>query len=123
MIKDLQLYHNDIEELSKLSYTRYENIFQIAKNNNYYFYNILKKINFPDNIDSRSYNEVIVSSSVPYTTLSFKYYDTQDLWWLICMVNNIKNPITNIKAGTKLKILSVDAVNQVLAAIDNTIKN
>jgi len=122
MIEDLQKYRNEIDELVNIKYTRYENIFQVAKNNNYYFYNILKKINIPENIDSRLFHEVIVSINIPYTTLSNQYYGTQDLWWLICLVNEIKNPITNITPGTKLKILTSDAVNKVLAAIEENLK-
>lgn len=122
MIDDLQKYRNEINELVNIKYTRYENIFQVAKNDNYYFYNILKKVNIPDDIDSRLFDEVIVTTNIPYTTLSQQYHGTQDLWWLICLVNKIQNPITNIKAGTKLKILTNDAVNRVLAAIEENLK-
>ena len=122
MIEDLQKYRNEINELVNIKYTRYENIFQVAKNDNYYFYNILKKVNIPDDIDSRLFDEVIVTTNIPYTTLSQQYHGTQDLWWLICLVNKIQNPVTNIKAGTKLKILTNDAVNRVLAAIEENLK-
>jgi len=122
MIEDLQKYHNEIDELVPLEYTRYENIFQIAKNNNYFFYNILKKVNFPTDIDSRLFHEVIVSTRIPYTVVSHQYYGTQDLWWLICLVNNITNPVNNITPGTKLKILTNDAVNRVLASIEEDLK-
>lgn len=122
MIEDLQKYRNEINELVNIKYTRYENIFQVAKNDSYYFYNILKKVNFPNDIDSRLFDEVIVTTNIPYTTLSQQYHGTQDLWWLICLVNKIQNPVTNIKAGTKLKILTNDAVSRVLAAIEENLK-
>lgn len=122
MVEDLQQYHNEIKELASIPYTRYENIFQVAKNNNYYFYNILKKIIIPDNIDSRLFYEVIITDNIPYTTLSYKYYNTQDLWWLICLVNKITNPINNITPGAKLKILKNDAVNRLLANIEDNLK-
>ena len=123
MIEDLQKYNNDISDLTTIPYTRYENLFKVAKNNNYYFYNILKKIVIPENIDSRLFSEVIITDNIPYTTLSYRFYNTQDLWWLICIVNNIINPVNNITPGTKLKILKNDAVNRLLAFIDQNINN
>ena len=48
-------YQNKIKELQKLPLSRYERIFKIftqGKNGKqFYFYNILNKIEFPDNID------------------------------------------------------------------------
>ena len=123
MIEDLQKYNNEINELSKIDYTRYENIFQVAKEDKFFFYNLLKKVNIPENLDSRFFTEVIIDIVAPYTTISNRYYGTQDLWWLICITNNITNPVPVMKPGTKLKILNPDIVNRVLSEINNQLKN
>ena len=41
-IEDLQKKQNQILDLTNLQDTRYEGIFNLGKNNGYYFYNILK---------------------------------------------------------------------------------
>lgn len=123
MIQDLGIYNNEVNELRRIDLTRYESIFQVAKNGKYFFYNILKKINIPDTIDKDYYFEITTNSITPLTTLSFNYYNTQDLWWLICITNNIQNPINNIEVGTKLKILNRDIVDNVITRIHSTIRS
>lgn len=123
MITDLQQYIEDINELPNLKATRYENIFQIAKNNDYYFYNILKSIKLPQTLNSQLYTKKRISSRMPYTTLSYQIYGTQDLWWLLCLTNNIKNPVQNIEPGTEIIILKQDVVSTILKQIKSQIKN
>lgn len=121
MIEDLNKHNNEVSGLGIINYTRYENIFKVAKNDKYYFYNILKKIRIPENINKRYYIEITVNSIVPLTSLSYKYYKTQDLWWLICITNDIINPINNIEVGTKLKILNPNVVDRVIKEINSQI--
>lgn len=117
MIEDTNSYHNDIPELGRINSNRYENLFKIGRNNNYYFYNILKSVVFPPDIDPELYTEQIINSRRPYTTLSFQIYGVQDLWWLLCLVNNIRNPVQVITPGTKLKIIKPQYVEDVVKQI------
>lgn len=102
---------------------RYENIFNMYEfntenNDTYVFYNILSKITIPANLDDTIYDYYIIDSEMPLTTLSYKFYKTQHLWWLILAVNNLKNPVKLIKAGSTIKILKSDY----LSLIYNSIK-
>ena len=36
--------------------------------------------------------------------ISKKVYNTEDYWWIICMVNNIDNPFNDMEVGQLLKI-------------------
>ena len=55
MITDLEQYRNNVSELSDLEDTRYENIFKLAKDDKHFFYNIIKKIKFDDDINPDYY--------------------------------------------------------------------
>lgn len=118
MVKDLFKKQNDINELPKLDNTRYENIFRLGQINDYYFYNITKKVNFPEDLDPQFYTLHITESYLPLTTLSYQFYGTMDLWWVIMLASNITNPIKNIKPGTTLKILKIEVIEEILKRIN-----
>ncbi len=117
MITDLEQYQNQITDLPNLEDVRYENIFKVAKSDKFFFYNIIKKISIPDDLQSDVYYEFRINSKKPWTTLSNDVYGTQDLWWLICLVNNIFNPIDNPELGAVYKIIRPEFVNPILAEI------
>jgi hypothetical protein len=123
MITDLEQYQNQIQELPSLEDVRYENIFKVAKTDKFFFYNIIKKIFIPEDIQSDIYYELRINSSKPWTTLSNEIYGTQDLWWLICLVNSIYNPINNPTLGEVYKIIKPDYVNPILVEIKKLTRN
>lgn len=112
---------NDIVDLPQLENMRYENIFNVYQNaEDQYFYNLLSKVNFPDNMDESYYDVYTVpNGNMPYTLISYKLYGTTLLWWLICSVNKIINPVYFPAAGTKLKFLRPVLVSAVLQQINN----
>jgi len=107
---------NSIKELPYLDNFRYENIFNVYQNDkDQYYYNILSKVNFPADIEESYYTTYTVTSDLlPYTFISNKFYNTTLLWWLICSVNNISNPVHFPKAGTTLKIIKPAIVRSIL---------
>ena len=123
MIKDLGKYNNDVGDLQRIDFSRYENIFQVAQDGDFYFYNIAKTVIVPDDLDPRAFVEQVVDSVSPWTAISYRYYGTQNLWWLICIINKITNPVAVVTPGTKLKILKTDYVDRVLRAIRNQIES
>jgi len=111
-------YQNDIDDLESLSKYRYENIFKIYQDpNTYYYYNILKNINIPDNIDPSYYTLENVNFNVPLTIISYKYYQTIELWWLILIVNKITNPF--ISGTRQIKIIKSEYINEIINTIQN----
>jgi len=116
-IIDLNKKHNDIDELSNLSDNRYENIFNMGTNNNYFFYNIIKTIKFPEELDSNIFDYKIINQKLPYTAVSYNVYGTQNLWWLILLSNNITNPVDVITPGTRLKIIKSKFVKDIINTI------
>ena len=117
MITDLEQYQNDVKDLPNLLDVRYENIFKVAKSDKFFFYNIIKKISIPDDLQSDIYFELRINSSMRWTTLANNVYGTQDLWWLICLTNKIYNRVNNPELGAVYKIISPDFVNPILAEL------
>lgn len=39
--------------------------------------------------------------------ISYRLYDTEEYWWIICLVNKIENPLEDIVEGTILQIPNV----------------
>ena len=116
------LVQNDINSLPALESFRYENIFNVYQNdNNDYFYNILAKVNFPDDIEQAYYSTYTVPvNNMPWTLVSYNLYGTTLLWWVICSLNKIQNPVQFPIAGTQLKYLTPTYARLVIAELQNT---
>jgi hypothetical protein len=113
MIRKIDIYHNP---------SRYENIFNMYEieeegKSSYVFYNISNTVKFPSEIDRSAYDYYTIDSSMAYTTLSHIIYGNQTLWWVIVRFNNIKNPVKMIKAGSVLKIIKPEYINEILDSI------
>ena len=86
---------NKISDLAigELSRNVYENIFNvnlINKENgsfltSHYFYNTLNKVSIPEDIDSNIIDTITLNYDTAWTTLSYKVYNTIELWWLIVL--------------------------------------
>ena len=106
MKDDLNQKQNEIEGLPELDDIAYENIFNVYKDNNVHFaFNIGKTISIPGDIDENFIDYIRVNGKLSWTQLSFRYYDTIALWWLICLTNGIMNPVVLPTPGTTLKII------------------
>ena len=99
---------------------RYEDIFtQNNTEDNYTFYNILKTVNFPKKISSSIVMDYTVTGSPTFANLSYKIYGTTTLWWLICLVNDIQNPVKLITPGTTIKVVKPTSLDSVLGQIQS----
>lgn len=109
---------DEILDLPQLSRERYENIFNVYKtikdeNSFYYFYNILNKVVIPDSIDQEFFDTITLNRRLPWTTLSFKLYNTMELWWLIFLINKPKN-IFVAEAGKEYKYIRQEYIDQII---------
>jgi hypothetical protein len=50
-------------------------------------------------------------------TIAVKYYENPNLWWVICLFNNIINPFEELTSGDNLKILRPNYLYQLLREI------
>ena len=113
---------NDITSLPTLESFRYENIFNVYQNNSdQYYYNILAKVNFPENIEEAYYDTFVVQTDYQsWTNISYQIYGTILLWWLVCSINKVQNPVFFPKAGTTLKYLKPAYARSVIAQLTST---
>jgi len=111
---------NEIEELTSLSNDMYENIFKInlidTDNNDLYFYNILNKVIFPDDISDEIVDTITLQNDVPWTTLSYQLYGTINLWWTVYLLNK-PDYIFKAQAATEYKYIKPGALGTVLQQI------
>ena len=113
---------NSFTDLPNISMYKYENFFNIYTNeNSFKFYNILKSINlFPSN-NSDAEDVYSTKHNDTWNLISWDYYNTMDLWWLVCAYNQIDNPVNMPDAGTQLKLLKSSYVSTVVSELNKQI--
>ena len=99
----------------------YENIFNIyTDENDFYYYNLLKKVDFPIDLNPDVYDYYEVKTVDTYPSISYKFYKSVTLWWLICASNQIDDPMALPSAGTLLKIIKPFYVQTILTKLGDT---
>lgn len=110
-------YQNNISSLPKLNEFRYENLFKVYKIDDYYIYNIINTLKLDDDVDPEYYYIYRVTRPMAWTIISYENYETIELWWLICIFNNIMNPVMFPESGTDLKMLKPEYVRSIIDKI------
>ena len=111
---------NEVEELNSLATNMYENIFKVnlidIDGNDLYFYNLLNKVVFPDNISDEFVDTIVLQNDTPWTALSYRLYGTINLWWVVYLLNKPKY-IFKAQAATEYKYIKPGAIGAVLQQI------
>jgi hypothetical protein len=95
-----------------------ENLFNInADEDGYYYFNLLKTVNFPSDLAENTFDWYRVKPNEPLTVISYNAYKTIKLWWVIAGANNIFDVTTPPKPGTLLKIVKPYYVSDIIQAI------
>ena len=102
---------------------KYERIFGMYKvqGGKQSFYNILKKIEFPQDVNSMYYDIYYTGPSDVWTLISHKHYKRIDLWWLIALFNDVTDTFTPVEPGLALKIPKPKYVRSILDAIKENV--
>jgi len=117
-------YQNEITELPDLGIRDYERIFKIFKQSvedkDFYVYNILKKIEFPE-IDSQYIEFYDVQKRTPLSILSYQIYEDMKSWWILYLLNldTFTGAPFYVEGGTQIKYIK----DSVRAAIYEDITN
>ncbi len=97
----------------------YENIFNIyTDENNFYYYNLLKKVDFPVDLDPNVFDYYMTQPDDYYSIIAFKFYNDIRLFWVICSANQIDDPTSAPKVGTILKIIKPVLLKSILTTIN-----
>jgi hypothetical protein len=109
---DIGKYQDEmVTELPVLSVRDYERIFKIFKasldNKEFYTYNILKKIEFPE-IDSNYIEFYTPNKRMALTIISYNIYEDMKSWWILYLLN--KDKFTGapfyVEGGVQLKYIT-----------------
>ena len=119
--EELYKSHNEISDLDEISDYHYENIFNMFKTDDgFYGYNILKTVNFPEDLQPGMFEYVNINRKISWTYLSYLEYGTIKLWWLICLANHIQNPVQFPTEGMRIKVIKKNYVAQILQQIQGS---
>lgn len=107
--------------ISDISNVLYENLFNVnlvsSDKTSHYFYNILDKVQLPENLSSEVYTTFTLDRDMPWTSLSYNLYNDISLWWLIVLLNK-PDYIFKAKAGLEYKVINPDYINFILTKIN-----
>lgn len=71
-----------------------------------YFFNIFKEFTISSTImENQSYLNNIIVIDPWWENISYSYYNLIELWWLVCVVNDVLNPFEEIEEAQTLTML------------------
>lgn len=108
----------DIKELDKYNFANFFKVINLGEKSYYNLYKTINFVNYAD-VDITKFDLYEVKEKDTWTAISYKYYNTIKLWWLICKFNNIKNPFTDLKIGNIIVIPKQQIVDYILLEIKN----
>jgi len=114
---------NDITDLPSISLYSFENFLNVYKDSDtgYNFYNLLRSINLvPSNSDVVE-DEYITTFNDTWVSIAYKQYNAMDLWWLVCVYNQIVDATKRPIPGTTLKLLKKEYVGVILSELNKQI--
>ena len=90
---------NEIADLTPLNTENLEKIFNVYQDpTGHYFYNLLQTIVFPTDLPESLFQTYSVKHGDTWPFISYKAYNTPNLWWLILLANDIHDATKIAKA-------------------------
>lgn len=121
-VSEIGVYINEIPSYIEIETISYENFFKIhIYNDEFTFFNILKKINIltnSDDIDPTFFKSYNVDVDIPWVVMSYKIYGTVNLWWLLCLINGVQDATKNPELGTTIRALKTQYINTIINQIN-----
>lgn len=88
------------------------------------FLNIWRSAELNDVLKNNTlvYNKYNETFDENWDNIAQKYYENDELWWVIALTNNVTNPFEECQQAGTFKILKSAYVNQILKDIKNIAK-
>ena len=115
--------YNELEDrtlLDQLDKYNFARMFDVVQRGNNSYFNLCKTIRFT-NIDTmlpKYYANYQVKPKDTWTNLSYKFFNTYKLWWLLCKFNNVVDPFKELEAGKIIKIPTMEVARQIIENLD-----
>lgn len=116
-------YQNDIDNVSRLTQYNFENLLKVYSDSDTgsYYYNLSNSIFFPSDLSQDVYfNYQVPGAGLSWMYLSYIHYGTIRLWWLLCALNDVDNPMIFPTPGTYVKVLLPSVLRDVLQQIQQS---
>lgn len=117
-MRQFDIRNSGVLNSSSLDLANLFNIYSSIDGNLYFNINRTVVVKGGDNPLAGVYNQYMVNEGDQWTTISFKFYNTIELWWVICKFNSIHDPTIDPIPGEIIKI----PTENVLMTIVNGIK-
>jgi hypothetical protein len=112
---------NQISDLATLKQENLENIFNVYRDSDgYYFYNLLQTVVFPADLPESLFQTYSVKYGDTWPFISYKAYNTPNLWWVILLANDIQDPTKIAKPGTIIRIPNTAVMQEILIQIERS---
>lgn len=84
-----------------------------------YYFNIFRNYTMPDYIknNDRFFNRYVVDNDDWWDNISAHWYNTSELWWLVCFTNDITNPYEDIYPGMIIKIFKKEYYGEIMKSL------
>jgi len=105
----------------RLSNVSFLKLFNILEESNTKYMNFFRSYSINDNILNNTlyYFTYDVENEDWWDMISFKIYGSSNLWWVICMMNNIINPYEELSEGDQIKVLKESYLYMLLKEIES----
>ena len=97
----------------------YAHAFNVYNEDGFYYYNLLKNIQFPDDLAPNTYQLVRPRPGELLPQISYRVYKQTELWWIIALINKINNPLEPLNVETPLKVMQSGYILNILNTIIN----
>lgn len=116
--------YNELKDIDLLNYLdkyNFARMFEVVQRGKNSYFNLCKTMRF-QNIDTmlpKYYANYQVKPKDTWTNLSYKFFNTYKLWWLLCKFNNVTDPFKQLVEGTVIKIPTMEVARQIIENLDN----
>jgi len=122
----LGTFQNDIDTLPDLELERYERIFKIYEaskdGKDFYMYNILNKLEFPDDISADLLDAYKVQSRMSLTNVSYEIYGNIESWWILFLLNKVNIPkLFYVEPGITLRFIKPEQLTLIYNQITRSL--
>lgn len=84
-----------------------------------YFFNIFETYQIVEDI--KEDDKYLIYHNVDHDEwwdyIAYKYYDNEQLWWIIAMTNDVLNPFEELMVGEKIKIIDYKYIMKIIKSI------
>lgn len=116
---DKTFYEETGTRLSNVSYLKLFNLLKDTDGTKYL--NIWRSFELNDEVTDETvfYLSYEVADDDWWDNISYYYYETPFLWWVIALMNDVQNPFEELEVGTNIKILREEYLYQLIKEIEN----